>query len=688
MNRRLAIVSILLIVFYILGVNTPKAQASVLSFDVPTEISTGIQAGSGVAEVVREYILKPIARVLARGMLSKLSSSIISEIQNGGRGGGPAFVQDWTQFQTQAQRRGENVFLAELKDSYLCGDFSNSIKAAFGVRPTDYKNLGLGNPNDVRTDSLQTYGIRTKCTMPSGFTNQKYQQDFAGNGGWATFSRMLEPQNNYYGVLFASLDEVANQRSLAQNGALHEATAGSGYTSIRAACQDRTLAPGEEGPIQQSSESRCTFMGKVFTPGDLLGKSAASTVDNELGWITSSTEISSLVIDVASAVINRLGNSLGGLATANTASDYANAPSAGDSSELDEYWQCINSCPAGTDANCQMDCAANIPGGGYNVPRSSCTVDANTGEVICHEIQNLCINHDALEILKKPVVYLDSTMADAGEAPISAANLKEFIPKWAAARLSWIGLAGNDSDNDKRYKLLRFNAIMNTNLIPIERARNAISNDRTQLGNDAKLKALQNSIEALAAFVASDANDGLLTYNNRLDTKLIAIYRKYDELVNEPDCSTQPAPLPPGGVKVKPGVIDGGGGSGQTCANVPTAMACLVTTRHYQELVKRVKDYLVAKGTDITGYCGAFEITKRVAWALRDEGVGLLRTIHSSQCNGLAAGNIAYKDNSGADILDDVGGRNTPQWNPGPSQNESGVYYVYPIEQDDEENYY
>ena len=42
------------------------------------------------------------------------------------------------------------------------------------------------------------------------------------------------------------------------------------------------------------------------------------------------------------------------------------------------------------------------------------------------------------------------------------------------------------------------------------------------------------------------------------------------------------------------------------------------------ELIESIKADLVAKGVNLTGPCGAFEITKRVAWALRGEGFGLV----------------------------------------------------------------
>lgn len=42
------------------------------------------------------------------------------------------------------------------------------------------------------------------------------------------------------------------------------------------------------------------------------------------------------------------------------------------------------------------------------------------------------------------------------------------------------------------------------------------------------------------------------------------------------------------------------------------------------EIVAAVKDELLARGVDLAGPCGAFQITSRVAWRVRDEGWGLI----------------------------------------------------------------
>ncbi len=128
-----------------------------------------------------------------------------------------------------------------------------------------------------------------------------------------------------------------------------------------------------------------------------------------------------------------------------------------------------------------------------------------------------------------------------------------------------------------------------------------------------------------------------------------------------------------------------GGEEGPTCAEVPTAIACQANNE--TSLVANVKRYVVAKngGSMPGGYCGAFEIVKRVAWALRGNGAGLLTTFHTTKCNGLSADIIAYPDNSGVDILGGAGEDNTPAWQPMPAGNpqEEGVRYTSPIDPGD-----
>ena len=83
----------------------------------------------------------------------------------------------------------------------------------------------------------------------------------------------------------------------------------------------------------------------------------------------------------------------------------------------------------------------------------------------------------------------------------------------------------------------------------------------------------------------------------------------------------------------------------------------------HPDVVAAVKAELVAKGITLSGECGAFAITKRVAWQLRGEGAGLLDKPGGSNCQGFATDIIAYPGGRIFDILIDGGGSNGPAWN-------------------------
>lgn len=103
---------------------------------------------------------------------------------------------------------------------------------------------------------------------------------------------------------------------------------------------------------------------------------------------------------------------------------------------------------------------------------------------------------------------------------------------------------------------------------------------------------------------------------------------------------------------------------------VLTALFLLTATiAHAQvELVSAVKADLVARGVNLAGPCGAFEITKRVAWALRAQGVGLLDKSAGNNCQGYSVDYLVFPDSSGRDILGDGGGDNVPEWDAEPNE--------------------
>jgi hypothetical protein len=79
-------------------------------------------------------------------------------------------------------------------------------------------------------------------------------------------------------------------------------------------------------------------------------------------------------------------------------------------------------------------------------------------------------------------------------------------------------------------------------------------------------------------------------------------------------------------------------------------------------LVAVIKQRLEDRGLNLSGPDGAFEITRRVAWELRDQGAGVLSKTTGNNAHGFAVDIVCFRDGTYADCLVDAGGANTPAW--------------------------
>ena len=110
------------------------------------------------------------------------------------------------------------------------------------------------------------------------------------------------------------------------------------------------------------------------------------------------------------------------------------------------------------------------------------------------------------------------------------------------------------------------------------------------------------------------------------------------------------------GLEFPAAIIPGGGGGG---IQVPPDKG--PPASQSAEYVAAVKAMLQAQGVNLSGPCGAFAITKRVAWGLRATGAGLLSKPAGNNCEGFATDIVAFHDRA-FDILSDGGGTNGPNW--------------------------
>ncbi len=256
----------------------------------------------------KEHILDVAARCVAREVLNDLNARIVGSVRTGGRynrgtgrGSEPAFVRDWRRFMTQAEHRGEDIFRSVLNSASLCNNVLN-LKNVFNANGApEIKTNSLSDTQDAlttRIGNVNSFKERTNCTMPRGWTMQKYSNDFAGNGSWEAMVRLAEPQNNYYGAMIMSLGELAAQRAAESGSEAAEAGVSGGFLARRG-------KPGETCLVV-SGNGRCVINKDILTPGSILGNSINATIQQELAWITNVDEISELIQYVMANVMGRI----------------------------------------------------------------------------------------------------------------------------------------------------------------------------------------------------------------------------------------------------------------------------------------------------------------------------------------------------------------------------------------------
>src|SRR3989344_5491878 len=156
----------------------------------------------------KESIEDIIARCAAREVLTAMGRNITNVARTGGRDGGPAWVRNWRNFRLDSQYRGEGIFKAMLASTNTCEYFANDLKGLFGAnQKTSLTKI------KTRVSDVDSYQVRAGCTLPGDFKFEQYKKDFSGNGGWEAWSRLLQPQNNFYGSLFQAQDEMNRQRA-------------------------------------------------------------------------------------------------------------------------------------------------------------------------------------------------------------------------------------------------------------------------------------------------------------------------------------------------------------------------------------------------------------------------------------------------------------------------------------------
>ena len=134
--------------------------------------------------------------------------------------------------------------------------------------------------------------------------------------------------------------------------------------------------------------------------------------------------------------------------------------------------------------------------------------------------------------------------------------------------------------------------------------------------------------------------------------------------------TTPPPTPPPPPTTPPPATPPPPAGTGTPSSSEGTAMVAFV-----------IAD-LQARGINTNGDCGAFEITKRVAWHFRDRGAGLERKTGGRRCEDSSIDIVLFKDGTSVDILIGAGVDNGPAWQTHPPYEGWQSYWVAPYNPD------
>lgn len=174
----------------------------------PTESgTTGLGVGISTASSVWKDDIKPyfdeIAYTTGQCALEQLTANTISWIK-GGFHGSPAFAIKPNQIfldlqDTVANQMAKQVIDVQLND-FIPG-FSNNLT----------KSIQLS----TRVNARGKFSNSIRSTFPPDVQPQRFYQDF-NQGGWGAFGASLETNNNPFGVLILTGDELAARQAEAQ----------------------------------------------------------------------------------------------------------------------------------------------------------------------------------------------------------------------------------------------------------------------------------------------------------------------------------------------------------------------------------------------------------------------------------------------------------------------------------------
>lgn len=257
-----------------------------------------------------ESFFKDVAlSTLKKRLLDSLVDEIIEWIQGGGK---PKFVEDFGGFLEEVGQKAVGDLALEIDNGRICKPFKLRLQ------------VNLITPR---------FSQLTSCTLDQIVGNfEDFRNDFR-NGGWAAFTEINKPQNNYYGTIINTFEEKNSRVTRQQDIAKQDIDAGQGFISVEE-CLEWTFEgvptiPGNRTNFTRAVETGFEYYNvqgpppmpdgyyasysqwtcsrkKRTTPGTLIAHGAQKALYSDLDFIINADELSDYIGAIADAAINRL----------------------------------------------------------------------------------------------------------------------------------------------------------------------------------------------------------------------------------------------------------------------------------------------------------------------------------------------------------------------------------------------
>ena len=154
------------------------------------------------------------------------------------------FVDNWRNFILESQYRAEDLWRGllhiaangvELPNQNippLICDYLRNSTVFQGLQPREATDL-LQTGIQRRAGTLEEFLVTVQCDPEVNQNFEIFMQSFEAGGGWDTFEKLLQPQNNIFGLIELANQELENQKRVEELADVQEVNSGSGYLGRR-----------------------------------------------------------------------------------------------------------------------------------------------------------------------------------------------------------------------------------------------------------------------------------------------------------------------------------------------------------------------------------------------------------------------------------------------------------------------